>query len=300
MSKNPEYYGNSNRSRVSTAKPKQNKLEIIAPLPLPKTIENNLHSPTKPSPFLRRQSVQQPFSQLVSTKSIEDKENNIIKKMTKNQEDCSSADLEKDLARLISNDKLSSAIIPTKTEETRGFGSSNQNSDGAEKEVIYPPIRITEINTLEHLSPPKEKNDSKVAMTSIFKEESPTESLKKKMMNLNVMTNSLKLWPKGASNGGSPKDSFYIDNKKNGTNDISLVKGLFPAYTPQLPKRKLSMTFGKSPGRFSSKLGKNLMDMSMSFGRKKENSNKYIFFFLVNEIFLLWKKYKKITTRTEN
>ena len=306
LPKNPEYYGSSKRSKVPTAKTKQNKIEIIPKLPLSKAIENNIHSPTKPSPFLRRQSVQQPFSQLVSTRSIDEKESNIIKKITsKNQDDCSSADLEKDLAHMTSNDKLSSAIIPTKTEGTKVFGSTNQNLDEAEKETNYPPIRVTEINTLEHLSPPKEKPDPKIAMTSIFKDDSPTESLKKKMMNLNVMTNSLKLWPKLVVNSGeSPKDSFPFDNKKNGPNDLSPGKGSFPAYTPQLPKRKLSINFAKTPGinsRFSSKSGKNLMDMSMSFGRKKENSNKYFFslYFSFSVIFSIWKKYKKTTIRAK-
>ena len=307
LPKNPEYYGSSNRPRASTAstaKTKQNKIEIIPPSPLSKAIENNIHSPTKPSPFLRRQSVQQPFSQMVSNKSIEDKESNIIKKITKkNQDYCSSVDLEKDLPHLISNDKLSSAIIPTKTEETKGFGSTNQNIDGAEKEIIYPPVRITEINTLEHLSLPKEKNDNKIAMSSIFREDSPTESLKKRMMNINVMTNSLKLWPKAAvhSNGGSPKDSLTFDNKKNGPNDVSPGKGL--AYTPQLPSRKLSISFGKSPGinnRFSSKLGKNLMEISMSFGRRKENSNKYFFFFPISVIFYALEEISKNYNQNQN
>jgi len=278
LPKKTESYNNSS-PRVPNNKASTPKVKPLITIP-PKILENNNNS-IKPSPFLRRhsQQVMQGKNNVASEKSLEDKENLILKTIKKKQEiqDESNNDLEKaiKITNILSSEKVCSILITPRLEDNKGLLDSNQNSDCCSKEINIncQPFPSPEIKTLEHLtlnSPENKNNQGKSEMTGIFNEDSPTKFSIKKMQNLNLTTNSDKF---GKGNHHSQEPSLVLDYKKF---QITRRDSKDKYSLPNTTGSRNSLIFGKAPmlNRLSSKLGKNYMEGSLIFSKKKENSSK--------------------------
>lgn len=221
--------------------PKQPTIVIPKPLLGPELLSpsqlSGPHSPTRPSPFLRRQSLRAKAPEPIgSSRSLEDKENQLIRNISQlqAQEESSVTELEKSSGPLKTGDKFSSAGFSLRPE-----GLQNQ----AQSETLPFPM-VTKIETLEHLNhPPTLSQGPRPVATAIFQQdESPTAQLRRRHTNLYIMKDSRELMEHSAL---LPETSG-IDGRKTGPVLIPPRRGSKLAI-PLPGSKRNSINLGRTP-----------------------------------------------------